>query len=164
MLAATLALSACGSNGENSADPTTTVAVATTLPPGVATSIDDLLMGQCFTEVPEPAQQPFAVMVVPCEEGHTHEVYDTITFASDDPTGDGAAYPGDLPVANSSEEQCFATFEPFIGKSWETSTYDIQTYWPTAESWRNDNDRNVICSAFRVNGGVTNGSVRNSGK
>ncbi len=154
----------CSSGSDEAANTTTTEAVTTTLPPGTITEINVLLVGQCFSEIPEPAQQPFAVLVVPCEDAHTHEVYDTTTFDADIPTGRGADYPGDLTVANRSEELCFASFEAFIGTPWETSTYDIQTYWPTAESWRADNDRTVICSAFRVNGGVTTGSVRNSGK
>jgi hypothetical protein len=165
LVATLIPVASCSSsNGDPAATTTTTPEVTTTLPPGVATAIDDLLVGQCFTEIAEPAQRPFAVLVIPCENAHTHEVYDTSTFESDQPTGTGASYPGDLTVANRSEELCFAGFEAFIGNAWETSDYDIQAYWPTAESWRSRNDRTVICSAFKVNGGVTTGSVRNSGK
>lgn len=156
--------SGCSSGDGAGSAASTTSGPTTTLPPGVATSVDDLLVGQCFTEIPEPAQQPFAVLVVPCEEAHTHEVYDTAEYESDQPTGNGADYPGDLTVASRSEEQCFGGFEAFIGNAWETSDYDIQTFWPTADSWRTRNDRSIICSVFRVNGGVTTGSVRNSGK
>ena len=72
----------------------------------------------------------------------------------------GAAYPGDLVVANAANEQCVAGFQAFIGVEWAASHYEIQTWWPTQESWNAKNDRNIVCAVYKVDGGHTRGSAK----
>lgn len=156
----------CGtSDGADGSDVTTTAAVTTTTAMvGTLTALSAVLPGQCFDELPDPTQQPFAVLVIPCEDPHTFEVFaqTKIDLGAAAPAGGG--YPGELAVANAAEAQCFAGFTPFMGSQWEASIYDIQTWWPSEQSWTEDRDRSIICAVYRVTGGRNKGSVRGSGK
>lgn len=150
------------SNDTSAGDGTTTTSKVTTTTSlvGVLTPVEQLTTGQCFDELPESEQQPFAVMIIDCKDPHTFEAYASAKLAISKSTKVGAAYPGELPVANAAEAQCFELFPAFVGVEWEVSDYDIQTWWPSNASWKNDNDRAVVCAVYRVTGGRTTGSVR----
>jgi hypothetical protein len=140
---------------------TTTVATPTTSPFGVLKPIDALAIGQCFDELPEPRQQPYAVLVIPCEELHTYEVFDQKKYTAAGKTVvAGTAYPGDLVISNDADDQCIAGFQAFIGVEWAASHYEEHSWWPTQESWTAKNDRNIICAVTRVGGVHTKGSAR----
>lgn len=165
-LALALVSTACGgADGADGDDGTTTTAAATTVPmTGTLTALSEVLPGQCFDELPDPTQQPFAVLVIPCEEPHTFEIYAQTRLELGDAAPAGGAYPGELAVANAAESQCIAGFTPFMGSQWEASVYDVQAWWPSEQSWSEDRDRSIVCAVFRVTGGRTKGSVRGSAK
>lgn len=160
-----LLLAGCTSDGGSGGDdttPTTTVAPTTTNPRGTVSGIDDVLVGQCADDVPEPEQRNTAVIVVPCADPHTYEIYDQQEYFSEESTAPGVAFPGDTIVSNVAENQCIAEFETFVGVRWEASEYDVQAWWPSADSWANANDRLVTCAVYRLNGEPSNGSARDS--
>lgn len=144
--------------GGQAAEDTTT----TTMLGGVLTATADVLAGQCFNQVPDPVQQPFAVFLVPCDEAHEFEAYSKTQIELGAPQPAGAPYPGSLEVANAAEAQCITGFSSFIGTSWETSEFDVQTWWPTETSWTQSNDRTILCAVYPVRGGVTTGTARDS--
>lgn len=121
-----------------------------------------MIAGQCLDALPDEAQQTYAVMVIPCEDPHTYEVYAQTKIDIGSPTPPGTPYPGGLTVSNAAEAQCLSAFEQFMGLSWEESNYDVQAWWPSAESWTAKKDRTVLCGVYRVTGGTTKGSVRGS--
>jgi Septum formation len=166
LVVAVLATAGCGGSDDEASSTTTTSADVTTTTAlgGVATPTEAVLAGQCLNELPDPAQQPYAVLVVPCEESHTYEVYaqTKIDMGPDAPAGN--QYPGALAVANAAEAQCVAGFSAFMGIQWEASDYDIQTWWPSESSWANKRDRSILCGVYRVTGGTTKGSVRGTAK
>ena len=140
---------------------TTTAVTPTTSPFGVLKQIDGLVIGQCFDQLPEPRQQPYAVLVIPCTELHTYEVFDQKKYtAAGKAIAAGTAYPGDLVISNDADEQCIAGFQAFIGVEWAASHYEVQTWWPTQESWTAKNDRNIVCAVTKVGGAHTKGSAR----
>lgn len=169
VLCIVLGAGGCSSNdapdnsaGEESSESTTT----TTTPAGLLTATMDILSGQCFNPVPDPTQQPYAVFVVACDDPHEFEAYSTTQLELGEPTPPGTPYPGDLTVANAAEAQCLTGFASFVGLAWESSEYDVQAWWPSAESWTTTNDRSILCGVFRVTAGsdsaMTVGSARNS--
>lgn len=161
-LALTLSFLAGCSRGTTTKGSSTTTAkaVSTTTLVGVLTPVEQLTTGQCFDELPASKQQPFAVMIIDCKDPHTFETYASAKLVISNSTKAGAPFPGELPVANAAEEQCFELFADFVGVEWEVSDYDIQTWWPSNASWKNNNDRAVVCAVYRVTGGRTSGSVR----
>ena len=46
-----------------------------------------------------------------------------------------------------------------MGNEWTKSDYDIQSWWPSPDSWTK-NDRMVACAVYRFDGDATKGSVR----
>jgi hypothetical protein len=140
---------------------TTVAPTTTTIPQGTPTPFSELLEGQCFDQLPSTDQQPFAVLVIACERSHTFEVYDQLSYT------DGAgkkvpystSYPGDNVVRPRAEALCYTAFQPWMGKEWTNSNYDIKTWWPSAQSWPK-HDRQVLCAVYRYDGKHTKGSVR----
>lgn len=158
-----LALPACGrsSDSEGAAPSTTTTARVPRPNPGTPSPVDQVLPGQCFNEVSDPTQRRFAVLVIGCEEPHMFEVYDRFDLRDerDRPYPASASYPGETPVRTAAEQGCYDRFESWMGIPWTASAFDIQTYWPSATSWRRG-DRVVTCTAYRFDGTPTTGTAR----
>ena len=160
------ALVVFGCASEKPSEPTattTTVAPTTTNPAGVVTSIDKVDVGACLDNVPQVEQRSVAVIVVPCEDPHSFEVYDQQEYFSEESTAPGVDFPGDTVVSNVAETQCITEFEEFIGVQWEASEYDVQVWWPSETSWIDDDDRLVTCAVYRLNGEPSKGSARGVG-
>lgn len=168
VLAATVALWAAGCSGgseEGGSTSTTTTAPPVEEPEGLPASaveagLRTVQVGQCFV-LPEddPAAEDRAVWVVPCEEPHSHEVYDVIAY--DGPMVRGGGYPGAAPVQDWAEQVCFDRFEVFVGIPWTRSDMDIEVWWPSEDSWGRT-DRSVICTVFPATGGTVTGTARDS--
>lgn len=157
-----------GDDTSGSADTTTTVAADATTTTvalvGTLTATEAIIAGQCLDDVPDPAQRQYGVLVIPCEDPHTYEVYAQAKLENGESYPPGAPYPGALKVANDAENQCFGAFDQFMGVKWEESDYDIQTWWPSQASWDTKKDRTILCAVYRVTGGRTKGSVRGTGQ
>lgn len=153
-----------GSSGTTSSTTTTGATTSTTagLPAGAtAVPMRGMQVGQCFDRPKDdPEAIDRAVWVMPCSDPHTHEVNDLVAYAG--PTAKGA-YPGTPVVQDWAEQTCFSRFEPFVGRSWTTSSFEIQTWWPSQDSW-GKGDRTVICSVFPSDGGHTTGSARGANR
>lgn len=154
-----------GGSDEGAPSTTTTTAPAAEEPVGLPASAVEsglraLQIRQCFV-LPEddPAAEDRAVWVVPCEEPHTHEVYDVVAY--DGPMVRGGSYPGEAPVQDWAEQVCFDRFEGFVGIPWTRSDMDIEVWWPSADSWGRT-DRSVICTVFPATGGTVRGTARDS--
>ncbi len=165
---ACLPLWSCSILDEPGDSTTTTVPAGpttTTIPPGTPVAFASILPGQCFDKVPSPEQQPFAAMLIPCEQPHFYELYTQLTYT--DEAGKKAnlsvAYPGETVVRTRTEGLCFADFEPWIGTSWTKSDFDVEVWWPSAISW-SEGDRQVLCAAYRYDGERSAGSARASGE
>jgi Septum formation len=144
---------------------TTAGPTTTTIPQGIPTPFSEILEGQCFDQLPSTAQQPFAALVIPCERLHTFEVYDQFTYTDD--AGKkvplSVVYPGENVVRTRSEALCYSAFQPWMGKEWTQSNYDIKSWWPSSDSWP-QRDRRVLCAVYRYDGKRTKGSVRGTAK
>jgi hypothetical protein len=127
--------------------------------------VDEVLPGQCFNQLPDPAQRPYAVLEIGCEVPHTYQVFDRFTYrdSAGKPATSKVTYPGEAPVRQGAEQECFAAFKPWMGIAWTKSNYDIATWWPTADSWTND-DRSITCAVFKFTGKNTMGSVADAKK
>lgn len=167
-LALTLMTGACNGDSGSGSSTTTTEAdgdtTTTTALTGVLTPTEAVIAGQCLDPVPDPAQQTVAVLVIPCEDHHTFEIYAQTKLDTGTPLASNAPYPGASTVANAAERQCHDAFDEFMGSTWEESEYDIQAWWPSESSWATKKDRNILCGVYRVTGGTTKGSVRGSGR
>lgn len=163
LASAALALGACGSGSSSTSSSTTSERETTTTtdpdaPPegAVAKGLNSLQVGQCFLPVTgNDAAEDRAVWVVECSDPHLFELYARLRY-----TGPGAAsggFPGSTTVQNWAEQKCFDEFEGFVGVPWTRSDLEIQTWWPSLQSWGKP-DRTVLCAVTPADGGLTTGS------
>ena len=93
---------------------------------------------------------------IPCGDPHDNEVY--AVFDVTIPT-----FPGDEAISKVAYDECFARFEPFVGKNYEDSVFDFTYLYPTEDSWASFNDREVVCSLNNYEGNKITGNMKNVG-
>lgn len=96
---------------------------------------------------------------VPCDQPHQSEVY--YSFAI--PEGDGT-FPGTEAVQDQADQGCLDAFQGFVGIDFDSSVYDISTLTPTAESWAQIKDREVLCLIGQGEGTLTTGTIKGTAK
>ncbi len=123
-----------------------------------AGSLDAFAMrvGDCFDDVAFDTEEIDVVPGVPCGEPHDNEVY-----AIFDITGD---WPGEEGVEELAFQGCYDLFAAAIGASYEDSEIDYTTIYPSPRSWKQRDDREVICVAYHMEYEKLTGSVLGSGR
>jgi len=100
----------------------------------------DLRTGDCLDEdlfAEDATDTALTVTVVPCGEPHAAQVYENTDL-------DAGSYPGESAIFDEAESRCYDAFEPWVGTSYETSELEVFYYYPTSESWEQD-DRTITC-------------------
>ncbi len=92
---------------------------------------------------------------VPCSEPHDNEVF--AVFAVE-----FAAFPGDQQMGELAFEACLDRFESFVGLAYDASTLDIAALYPSTDSWRLQDDREVVCAVYDMNGGKLTGTAKDA--
>ena len=116
-------------------------------------------VGDCFDDtsalVSEEAGEVSSLPGVPCAEPHDNEVYAVfdVEFAS---------FPGDEEMGELAFSQCLERFQGFVGTVYEESTLDITALYPSDQSWRLQDDREVVCAVYDMNLNKLTGSARDS--
>lgn len=122
-------------------------------------SVLSLETGTCFDDgdaITNELSEVTDVPVVDCAEPHDNEVYYTYQM------NDGS-YPGDDRVFDIADTECLASFEPFVGASYETSQLDFGWLVPTEQTWNEANDREIICFLYDLELAKLTGSMQGSG-
>jgi hypothetical protein len=116
-------------------------------------------VGDCFNDtaalVSEEAGEISSLPGVPCAEPHDNEVYAVfdVEFAS---------FPGDEEMGEFAFSQCLERFQGFVGSVYEESILDITALYPSDQSWRLQDDREVVCAVYDMNLNKLMGSARDS--
>jgi len=116
-------------------------------------------LGDCFNDDAsrDPADTEISgVRGVPCAEPHDNEVYAVYDLTLD-------AFPQDDSIGNVAMDGCLQHFEAYVGRAYETSSLDIFSIYPTAESWSQSGDREVVCALYDLEYKKLQGTMRNSG-
>jgi hypothetical protein len=108
-------------------------------------SFDDELFDDEISSVPG----------VPCSEPHDNEAFAVFDVSIENYLDEDAMY-------ELAYDSCMTHFESFVGKDYESSTLEITTMYPTAESW-NQNDHEVVCAVFDMNADQLVGSAAGRG-
>lgn len=113
-----------------------------------------LRVGDCFDDPNTLSDEVSNLKGVPCAKPHDNE-----TFAVFDITID--TYPADDVIADLAHEACLERFEPFVGRDYDSSSLDILSLFPSADSWQ-ENDREVICAVYDVDATKLVGTARDT--
>jgi hypothetical protein len=136
--------------------PTTTLATATTGPGGAtAVSVFELQPSMCINNPELSTGLVTDLSAVPCEQPHTHEVYFKVTYSPPDGAFDAQR------VAAFADEQCAQAFTAYVGVPYDRSKYYFLHLAPSAESWKEQGDRDVVCLLFQQGASLT-GSAKGS--
>lgn len=116
-------------------------------------------LGDCFNDTSalgtEEAGEVSSLPGVPCSEPHDNEVYAVFDVRFD-------SFPGDEQMADEAFTECLDRFEDFVGTDYELSTLDVTALYPSSQSWSLQDDREVVCAVYDVNGGKLTGSAKDS--
>jgi energy-coupling factor transporter transmembrane protein EcfT len=99
-----------------------------------------LRTGDCIDEdlfAEDATDTAVTVTVVPCGEPHPAQVYASVDL-------DPGTYPGENAIFDEADTLCYDEFEAWVGTSYETSELEVFYYYPTAETWEQD-DRAISC-------------------
>ncbi len=117
-------------------------------------------VGDCFDDTSSLASQDGGEVTslpgVPCSEPHDNEVYAVFDV-------DVGSFPQGEAMSELAFESCLDRFEPFVGLEYESSTLDILTLYPSEDSWKLQNDREVVCAVYDIDANKLTGSVKGSG-
>jgi hypothetical protein len=105
-----------------------------------ALTVFDLKDGDCFNNIPADDKEVMSVNAVPCSQPHDAEVLSQVTVTA------SGTYPGVDKVAKEVEQLCVDKVGERISRSPITDQLDMFYFYPTAESWR-QNDRGGTCVA-----------------
>ena len=144
-------------------DDTTTT---TTLPPeGLISDIARVEVGQCFNnyrlENERTGSSENIFTLVDCRRPHEGEVYHQVIH----PAAADAEYPGDRAMENWEQEECYKTFEDWVGREFELSELYFSSIRPDAQLWNdtsNPASRRLSCYIRGADGSPLSGSHRNA--
>jgi len=112
-------------------------------------------VGDCFNDASMEIEEISNVAGVPCSEPHDNETYALVNLTIDN-------YPGADQMGDLANDACMEKFAGFVGRDYESSSLDILTMYPSADSWKQD-DREVICAVYDMNIEKLIGTAKDSG-
>ncbi len=121
---------------------------------GGALDAFEVQVGDCFDDEAFENTEISELPAVPCSTPHDNEIYATF-----DITGE---WPGEERVEELAYQGCFDRFAGAIGKGYEESEIDFTTLYPTVGSWKQRDDREVVCVGYHVDFEKLTGSIRGS--
>jgi len=106
--------------------------------------VTSLKVGDCFNHTTEllTSGEVTRGPSVSCTQSHDNEVFHLARYS-------GPSYDENR-IDDFSAGVCYSAFEPYVGRSYETSALEIGWLMPTADSW-SQGDREVICILFDMN-------------
>lgn len=126
----------------------------------ISGGVTELQVGDCIDEPTSSAASITDVQHQPCSAPHDGEVFADLTY----PGADGAPYPtltstfDDFVSTN-----CLPLAEAYTGRTEEeigAAGLGYAYFYPTSDSWTQNNDRGVTCYIERADGQKMNGSVK----
>lgn len=116
-------------------------------------------LGDCFDNTralaSEEGGEVSSLPGVPCSDPHDNEVYAVFDVDYD-------SFPGDDRMGELAFEACLARFETFVGVPYDTSVLDITALYPSTDSWRVQDDREVVCAVYDMNGAKLTGTAKDT--
>lgn len=117
-------------------------------------SVFKIRIGDCFNAGTGATLE--LVDGVPCAEPHGYEAYAMFTL-------EGEQFPGDEALRTQVEAGCAGLFEAYVGAPYESSSLYYFAIQPSAQTWEDQDDREVLCSLTTEDSSPRTGSAAESG-
>jgi len=108
-------------------------------------------LGDCFNDPDFDADEYSSLPGVPCTDPHDNEAFAVFDLTL-------SSY-SEYDIADISEASCVDRFEAYVGRDYESSSLDVVTMYPSAESW-DQSDREVVCALYDMSGSKLVGTVK----
>ena len=115
----------------------------------------EVRVGDCFDDGAFASTEVSELPGIPCSEPHDNEIYATFDIQGD--------WPGEEQVEELASQGCYDRFAKVIGRTYEESVVDFTTIFPSQGSWKQRDDREVICVAYHMEFEKLTGSIIGSG-
>lgn len=107
------------------------------------TSVFEVTPGMCFNPPPDVKVELASVARVPCDQPHSQEAYAIVAYTTSTGTADG--YPGDAALKTFADGACAEAFAGYVGVNFQDSSLYYTYLLPSARSWEQASDRQVVC-------------------
>lgn len=100
--------------------------------------------GECFDPPGSVKAELSKLTVLSCKQPHTEEAYAVVKYVN----ASGAtpsAYPGADVLTSFAQGACAQRYRDYVGVDYLDSSLYFTYLLPSARSWEQDSDRNVIC-------------------
>ena len=131
--------------------------VAMVIPGCGGSSFQEYSVGECFNDTPELLAGEGAgnIEIIDCDDPHDNEVYYVADFPGEEFNLDA--------IQQFAVDTCLDEFEPFVGETYASSVLDFGILFPTADTWDQADDRQVVCVIYRMDLEQVTGSLRDAG-
>lgn len=130
-------------------------------------SVFDVKAGQCFVGPKDVKAELSNLTKVACTKAHNQEAYAVVTYEATSSAASGSpvkgAYPGGDVLEKYAKGVCAQRFTSYVGVDYLDSNLYFTYLLPSARSWEQDDDRNVLCFVTTA-GGTLKASVKGSRK
>lgn len=129
----------------------------------VAVSVFDAAVGDCFLAPAEVKAELPDLSKVPCDVAHQQELYAIVTYSVPEgtPTDTVDNYPGDAALDTYAQGVCAERFTDYVGLAYPDSGLWMTYLLPSARSWQQGKDRDILCFVTTTGGALTK-SVKGS--
>jgi hypothetical protein len=102
--------------------------------------------GQCFVAPKDVKAELSKLSRIDCSQPHTQEAYAVLPYtAASGASASASAYPGNDVLATFAQGACAQGYRAYVGVDYLDSRLFFTYLLPSARSWEQDSDRNVIC-------------------
>ncbi len=111
-------------------------------------SVFDTSVGDCFVAQKEVTAELSDLSKVPCDVDHQQELYAAVAYRAATAATTTTAidsYPGDAVLDTFAQGACAEAFTAYVGIAYPDSGLWMTYLLPSARSWQQGKDRNVLC-------------------
>lgn len=124
-----------------------------------ALSVFSMRVGDCFDDPDRLAAGELLELAevpgVPCDEPHDNEVFAVFDLPDDE----DSPYPGSDAIYTIGLEECLSYFQGYVGIAYKDSRLEIDPFTPTATSWNDKDDREIVCFLYDLTLAPLTGSM-----
>ncbi|MEX2563008.1 MAG: septum formation family protein [Nitriliruptoraceae bacterium] len=113
-------------------------------------------VGECFNDTPEllAGEGAANIDIIDCDEPRDNEVFYVAEFPGNEFNLDA--------IQQFAADTCLDEFDAFVGEPYASSVLDFGILYPTAETWEQADDRQVVCVIYRMDLEQVTGSLRDT--